>query len=174
MPDPVDFFTQLHNAIWAALEAYTPLTSLVAVRNRVKMTDPEFESFPENVSDGGTPEIVVIQGGFNQSAFSTKDGGCGRSQSFTVLITSGRLSPLQMNPVKEAVLDALLWKGPTLGLSQPVNGNKVVGWSVAGDDVLLADATAAPGEDRTGQLRSQSIARVSVAILKALPTRPTL
>ena len=174
MAEQLDFFTRLHNAVWDALEDYGPLTALVEVRNRIKMTADDFENFRSNVGPEDTPEIVVIQGGFNQSAFSTKDGGCGRSQTFTILITSGKLAPTQMNPVKEAVLDALLMKGPTLGLTEPVNGNKVVGWSVAGDDVLLADATLAPGEDRQGQLRSQSIARVNVAILKALPTRPVL
>jgi hypothetical protein len=171
---PLDFFSTLHRAVWAALQDYQPFTELVAVRNRVDMTDDEFESFPPNATEDGTPELVVIQGGFSQGSFKTSDAGCGRTQTFALLVTSNRLNPREMNRVKEAMLDALLMKGQTLGLTQPVNGNKVIGWSVAGDDVLLAGASEAPGEDRAGQLRSQSIGRVTVTFMKNLPKRSNL
>jgi hypothetical protein len=165
---PLDFFTTLHNAIWDLLEASDTFKGIFDVRNRVKMTADDFETFPPNVDESGTPELAIIQGGFTQNSFKFGDPAVQRTQTFTTIITSGKLSPIQINKGKEAMMDALLLKGQTLGLTQPVNGNKVVGWSLAGDDMILAGAAETPGENRVGQLRSQSIGRVTVTFMKSL------
>jgi hypothetical protein len=167
--EPVDIYTLLHKAIWTALQAHAPLTDLVAVRNFVDMTADDFDEFPPNTPDDATPEIAIIQGAWTQGPFSTASVGVNRTQSYNVIVTGGGLSPIDMNKAKERFLDALLLKGTHLGLSQPINGTTITGWSVAGNDSLVPVETST-GEDRQA-IRSQAVGTVTISMLKNLPRR---
>lgn len=166
---PEDVFTVLHKHVWSVLKAYEPFTDLVPVRNLVDMTDDEFDDFPPNTPEDATPEVAVIQGPWSQGAFTTASAGVQRSCTFNVVVTAGKLSPVDLNRAKERFLDALLEKGVHLGLSQPVNGTTVIGWSVAGDDSLVPVETST-GEDRQA-VRSQAVGRLTIVMLKNLPKR---
>lgn len=167
-----DIFTAIHRAIWDALKAHAAFTDVVDLRNRVDMTADAFEDFPPNVQADATPEVAVVQAGYSQEAAASGSAGVRRTQAFALIVTVGELSPVQMNVIKEAWLDALLARGPTLGMSVAINGNKVTSWSVGGEDSLTTDGST-PGADRV-DVRSQSVGRITVNFLKALPARQAM
>lgn len=169
MAEQLDVFTAVYRAVWAALVAYAPFTALVALRNRVDMTADDFEQFAPNTPPDALPEVALIQSAWSQSAFTFGNAQCTRTQTFALVVTTGKLNPVQMNRVKEAVLDALIDKGQTLGLTVAVNGNKITGWSVSGED-SLTPIEATPGQDRT-EIRSQSVGRITVNLVKSVPRR---
>lgn len=167
-----DIFTTIHKALWAAMTAYSPFTTLVALNNRVDMTADDFVDFKPNLPPDATPEAAIFQTAFAQDRFTVSDPAVNRSQTFAVVLTGGELSPTKINEVREAAMDALLAKGTKLGVTSSVNGNSIMGWSCGGAEGLSADnPMGGNNEDRTGRLRFQSIITVTVFFKKAV-SRP--
>ena len=104
-----DPFTQVHNAIWTALETEATLATLVVAGNRIKFnktteTDPR----KENVQDGDLPELILVPAGDNITLYETTTGAR-ILQKYTLMLTTGSLRANGiLFPVKWAVIKALL------------------------------------------------------------------
>lgn len=162
-----DIFTAIHAALWDALRSHDPLAKLVAVRNFADSLNEGFEYFTPNVDAPDLPEIAIVQGAYSFAPFTVSDPGVAITQSYPIVLTTGELNPRTLNKVKEATIDALLAKGATLGLGS----RQVRSWGMAGNDAMTSQSQEAPGQDRGGSLRYESVGVVSVKFLKPLQNR---
>lgn len=145
-----DPMSMVYDALWELAEAWTPLTSLVKVGNRIKFSGDNRDPVKRQVSDADLPELVLGCTAFSPHMLRTS---CGSSMDVTFewMISAGdqRLDAALFPVVWELhramigwmeVLAALTWKSKqfvkltraltgNVGMSNPELNRGITGWS---------------------------------------------
>jgi hypothetical protein len=112
----VDPFTQVHQAIWAALTAHAPWAQLVLAANRQDMSNPLFQQPPPDLQAADSPGATIVQDQFVMRPLGDNSQTADFSQDYTLVLTTDRLSVAPINQVKYLTAVALLKAGIDLGL----------------------------------------------------------
>jgi hypothetical protein len=141
MTDP---FTQVSQAILAALQADAGWASLVRPGNVVDMTSRSFEQFKTQLQPGDLPEAILLQGEFSLKPFGPGSRIAEMQQQFQLIVTHRSLRVLPVNQLKFQTLIALAKAGPSLGLDGLVRDWQIM----AGQDDAFGQTQWRRGTDR--------------------------
>jgi hypothetical protein len=112
-PDP---FTQVAQAIVAALAGHAGFSALVMPGNLIDPTSSTFEDYKADVAPGDLPEALLRPREFELAAFGPSSRTAGIRQKFDLVITTDALRTTSLHAVKYQALRALATAGDTLGL----------------------------------------------------------
>jgi hypothetical protein len=113
-PDP---FTQVAQAIVAALSSHAGFSGLVSAGNLIDPTSSTFEDYKGDVAPGDLPEALLRPGGFELMPFGPNSRSATLRQKFELVITTDALRTTSLHAVKYQALRALATAGDTLGLT---------------------------------------------------------
>lgn len=138
-PDP---FTQVAQAIVAALAGHAGFSALVQPGNLIDPTSATFEDYKADVAPGDLPEALLRPRTFELAAFGPNSRSAAIRQRFDLVITTDALRTTSLHAVKYQALRALATAGDTLGL------DFVRSWLISSGEEH--DSPKAPGERLTG------------------------